>query len=390
MLYYYLVLIAINSWAATPNANQVRDFYKSPLSTFSSGEAPYDELVKKRSSAQTIKLFRVEIGKYQEWLPANYLYTISDFQYTSLSPMSAYAKTNAIIYKKIGGNWTPFERIKKGSLFLVEQITLGWACGSYNRDYVCLANDQITMAIDLAKKITTKQGKSFDVIERREDQFLTKQNIKIAWKELQNWTADYDAGVVKNIPVISAQGKLSPFERVGIKERKLQYWIESIHNTHGKIWWMMNKSPSVVEDNSLVLSTNEIKDRGIFDWSTNKNSLALVSANGIFISQEKDTWKFISRFGEVNHPVAVGFNKTLFVSDQYSTDGGNNFEPYIRWDLLGPLIQESTGNPPEYIKITKIYIPNEKQKNVYFQIETGRGIFTFSTNLSKQTLRLIK
>jgi hypothetical protein len=390
MFLYLLTTIAINSWATTPKQNQIRDFYRSPLSTFQSGQASYDELLKKRSSAQTIKLNLVEIGKYQEWIPASHLYTIQDFQYTSISPMSAYAKTNAIIYKKINGNWTPYERIKKGSRFQVEQMTSGWACGNLNREYVCLANDQIVMAIDLAKKIHTKDGKTYDFTERREDQIITKQNSKILWQELKSWTASSEVALIKNVPSISTQGKLSPFERVELKEHKLQYWVESIYGTHGKVWWLMNNKPNVIDENSLILSTNEIKERGIFDWSTNRNSLALVSANGIFISQEKDTWKYISKFGEANHAVAVGLNKTLFVGDQYSTDGGNNFEPYIRWDILSSLIQEELGTPPSYIKITKIYIPNEKQKNVHFQIETGRGNLTFSTHLQKQSLHIIK
>lgn len=390
MIFYIMISLTINSWAAIPKQNQIRDFYKSPMSAFRSGQETYADLIKTRSSAKTLKLILVEIGKYQEWLPANHLYTIPDFQYTSLSPMSAYAKTNAIIYKKIKGEWVPFERIKKGSIFQVEQMIAGWACGSYSKNYVCLANDQIIMAIDLAKKITTKNGKSYDFVERKEDQLITKQNKKISWSEIQKWTIDNDFGLVKNIPLVATKGNLTPFERVRMKETKQQYWIESLHKAHGKVWWMMHNTPSLTEDNTLILSTREIKERGIFDWSTNQKSLALVSANGIFISQEKDTWKFISKFEEVNHPVAVGLNKTIFVGDQYSNDNGENFEPYVRWDILSTLVQEKLGHPPKYIKITKIYIPNKKQKNVYFQIETGSGALTFSTDLKKQSLQLVK
>jgi hypothetical protein len=378
------------TWASIPDAEQVRDFYKSPLSSFRSGQAPLNLLNKKKSSAQTLKMNLVAIGKYQEWVPASHLYTIKDFQFTALSPMSSYTKTNAIIYKKINGKWTPFTRIKKGSAFLVEQMTAGWACGEYEGDYVCLANDQIIMAIDLAKKITTKEGKSFDFLERREDQLITKQNQKIYWKEILNWSADSNVALVRDIPMLTSQGNLTQFERVDIKESKMQYWIESIFGNHGKIWWKMQNAPTIVDDDTLILSTQEIKERGIFDWSTNKKSLAVISARGIFLSQEKDTWKFINRFSEVDHPVAIGPNRSIFVGDQYSSDGGVYFEPYIRWDLLSATIQEQLHRPPTFIKVTKIYFPNEKSKEVYFQIDTGLGIYSFATNISKQNLRLVE
>jgi hypothetical protein len=390
MIIYLFLALAFNTWAAKPNQDQIRDFYKSPSSAFRSGQASYEELIKKQISAQTLKLILVEIGKYQEWLPASHLYTLHDFQYTTLSPMSSYAKTNAIIYKKLGGRWTPFERIQKGNIFLVEQMTAGWACGTRNKDYVCLANDQIIMAIDLAKKITTKDGLVYDFLERRADQIITTHKKTIAWKEIKNWVANDNVAIVKNIPLLATQGNLTPFEPVKMKEHKMQYWIESLHSTHGKVWWLMNNTPSLVADNSLVLSTQEIKERGIFDWSTNRDSLALVSAKGIFISQEKDTWKHLSRFEEANFPVAVGLNKTLFVGDQYSTDNGNTFEPYIRWDILSSIVQDELEGSPEYIRIKKIYIPDEKKKNIFFEIDTGKGSFTFSTNLHKQSLRMVR
>lgn len=389
LILWLSISFSSSSWASIPDAEQVRDFYKSPYSTFRSGQATLVELAKKKSSAQTLKMNLVAIGKYQEWVPSSHLYTIRDFAFTALSPMSAYTKTNAIIYKKMNGKWTPFTRIKKGTSFLAEQMTAGWACGDHDSDYVCLANDQIIMAIDLAKKITTKDGKTYDFLERREDHFITKQNQKIYWKELQTWSADTRAALIRDIPVLTSQGNLTQFERVEIKESKMQYWIESLYGNHGKVWWKMQNPPAIIDDDTLILSTQEIKERGIFDWSTNKKSLAVISARGIFISQEKDTWKFINRFAEVNHPVAIGPNRSIFVGDQYSIDGGVYFEPYIRWDLLSSIVQEQLRHPPEFIKITKIYFPNEKNKEVYFQIDTGCGSFTFSTNTAKQNLRLV-
>jgi hypothetical protein len=391
MAFYLFLIFALNSWAAIPNqSNQLKDFYKSPYSFFSSGQATYDELIKKRESAQTLKIILVEVGKYQEWLPAKQLYTIHDFQHHTLSPMSAYTKTNAIIYRKKNDNWTPFERLKKGSAFNVDQMISGWACGKYNNDYVCLANDQIVMAIDLAKTITTKNGKSYEVVDRKENQIITSQNNVIPWNEIQSWTANNELALIKSSPLLMTQGNLTPYERVKIRDYKMQYWIESTLRPHGKVWWLMNNPNLPIAENTLILSTQEIKERGIFDKAENKNSLSLVSAKGIFISQEKDTWKLLNKFEESNHPVAIGFNKLIFVGDQYSKDTGNSFEPYIRWDIISAIIQEKIGIPADFIRITKIYIPNEKQKNVYFQIETGFGKFTFSTNLNKKSVHLIQ
>ncbi len=386
-----------------------KDFYKFPLHPFKSGQANQDLLSANRIKSQTISMSLVEVGSLQEWIPSNEVIKIKvfDLKKENLRGEISFLKNTVISYKKNNQfNWVAYKKIKRGQFFEVKKLIGAWACGYINEEYLCVGNQDLIIKTDFALKALIAKAPNQDtwvnVLERSQDQVTTTTGEKINWNTVKQWHYSQPNETENEIAFIHPESKskikgtLVPFEKIKIKKEQIHHWVESFIPQHGKVWWNLNLNDntnifqSAEKENQLIISSEDLKNRGVYDWDTDAKKISIAAANGIFISEEKDTWKFLPEFGEKNYPVAVSNNESLFIGDKYSKDKGKTFNPYIRWDKVTEFAQRELEKTPEQLQITKIHIPKKFNYVVFFEVNTGDKKLTFKTHLETHQVQLIE
>lgn len=176
-------------------------------------------------------------------------------------------------------------------------------------------------------------------------------------------------------------------------------WIVSKLSEHGEVWWKKQRpsqglKPRLMPDLSAVKTLSELTTSGIFastiqSAKDNKNSKGikgLISANGIYRTENGSTWMKIDFFKNENWPVCIS-NNIWYVGSFRSLDDGKSFEPFIRWDYLSYLMLSEYETNPKFFKILKMETLSTKE--IKIQMDVGFRKVTFSYNSLLTTWKLI-
>lgn len=106
----------------------------------------------------------------------------------------------------------------------------------------------------------------------------------------------------------------------------------------------------------ITIESRDLFARGLYDMarSPKVDHLFFASAQGIFRSQDGQTWTQLPLFGSHNHALAISANGTVFVGPFVSGDHGKTFQKFIRWEGLLAKIRKTKGWTPRSLKIEKI------------------------------------
>ena len=95
----------------------------------------------------------------------------------------------------------------------------------------------------------------------------------------------------------------------------------------------------------------------------------LVSANGVYITQNGQHWRKLPQFEDYNGPVHFFSNDLLFVGNFRSINGGKTFETYIQIDKLAAAIEHQYGFAPRILQVKKIETPTPLK--IRIEVDTG-------------------
>lgn len=196
-----------------------------------------------------------------------------------------------------------------------------------------------------------------------------------AWLELSDVTA-YTANPSKSIVTQIDDPKLPPLRaHADLLKTEITRWGVSDLPGHGEVWWRQESQildQAVTHAKGDVLTTDELLQRDVFSYAmgTGPKMEGLVSARGIWKTDDGLTWRRIESFGDRDWPVALRKDGAWLVGAHRSLDKGMTFEPYIRWDALARTIESKLQRVPKYIKLQKI----EPMKDLRTQILVDTGI----------------
>lgn len=209
-------------------------------------------------------------------------------------------------------------------------------------------------------------------VHHREDQFLvTSDGKKIPLDEVVAFTGSPNKGVM-----INSEGEEPPVRaHVQILESESHQWALSLLPGHGLVWWKKESSgPSKKsEPQEMTLTAEEILKRPIFSLALEgtKKVKGLISAQGIFKTEDGVKWVQLKQFNNQDLPVSVHPDGYWFVGSFKSSDRGETFEPFIRWDQLAGLIESHLGRHPKHIRLQKLESLPKGQ--IQALVDTGPG-----------------
>ncbi|MGZ3745347.1 MAG: hypothetical protein ACXWRA_16255, partial [Pseudobdellovibrionaceae bacterium] len=178
--------------------------------------------------------------------------------------------------------------------------------------------------------------------------------------------------------------------RVEIDSSKAHRWALSILEGHGSVWWRMDEAPNSPQ----ILSEKQITSEQLLKREVSavafaaKSTKGLVSAQGVFRTDDGKIWKEIPLFEGKNFPVAIHPDGIWYVGNYRSFDEGKSFETYIKWDKLAEQIQASLHKTPRHLRITQIEPLSHSRLRIL--LDTGTQKIKMQAHVLSQEWTVVK
>lgn len=219
---------------------------------------------------------------------------------------------------------------------------------------------------DFAKFAFSFKSKTntWEVILRREfDTLTTSKNQALHLAEIKGLVVDQKLAYAykenEHYP------KWTSFKLV---KEKSKPWLQSQLKGHGLIWWQRPEI-EILAKNTISIDELIKKDVYSVSFQAENPKKGLVSADGVYITEDGQSWSQIAQFKDYSGPVYYHTDLLMFVGNYRSIDGGKTFENYIQVDKVSSAIAKSTGVTPKKIQITKIKI--QKPYSIIIDVHTG-------------------
>jgi len=429
MLSVMLIAILLNSGTASaaiePNyyvkkPEQV-PFFKSATSLFPSGSTTLEKLKK-----SLVKSEKGSVNKYYKWnkiyfdedelkpLFATHLskFVIDNLTNQRLKVLNASAKTISVYNEKYGSSQKVelssvhgdaydtglamalkdtyiktraedkapvLTTIPLGTAFEVEKFQGSFALIRYQsyRGYVSLS--EIITKFDFASFVFANG--EWQPIKRREfDQVVTKSNKRISMNDITGLITPPQTGIIA-----SSSQKIPLWSKVQTTKTNVASWQLSKLAEHGFVWWKPNKEFEQVYYNLDEILAKEISFVSFHPFNPYKG---IVSADGIYITQNGTHWKKLPQFEAYNGPVLYLNDQLLFVGNFRSTDGGQTFENYIQIDKLASAIEFQYGFTPKKMQVKKI--DSATPTKIKIEIDTGIRRIKMESPIFTQNWQAVK
>lgn len=168
--------------------------------------------------------------------------------------------------------------------------------------------------------------------------------------------------------------------RVKLQSEDRQLWQVSNLKGHGKVYWLRPKNLSL--DKIETLTRQQLLERNIFSYSVSKSlgDLVLVSADGIFLSEDSgNTFRKLDFFNSQNFHVSVSDYGELFVGPYLSNNRGKDFKPWLKIEELMKASKSVRTNPTLQNAMIKD-VERLSPSIVKFKLENGIHSYQISGN----------
>ena len=173
--------------------------------------------------------------------------------------------------------------------------------------------------------------------------------------------------------------KLSRFVPVSMQEIYNLPSIDSIPKTSSARKLVRIKPINIINDlyfNKKSWTSDEIFNRNIFDIVTSKKSpdLMFASANGVFRSVNGGKlWEKLNQFEDKNLPIAIASSGNIYIGQFKSSDGGDNFIPYVKWDMVLKAIQYQGVNQVGLLSIDNINFLDDDENALKLELKLNNN-----------------
>lgn len=230
--------------------------------------------------------------------------------------------------------------------------------------YLELSN--VILKVDFSSFVLTKNQPWRSFSYREGSQLVLSGNKRIELHEAASIMTKPELGILNQ----SAEPNLVARSTVQIQKGQWTQWSESLLKDHGRVFWQQ----AFIENSKSKenkFNTEDILSRDFFQMSLHPEhqSEAVVSARGVFYTQDGKSWTRLTLFNDENLPVSFGSKGELFVGNFISIDKGVTFKPYLRWEDLTKLIEQKHHKTPGTLKISEIKPLSQDQ--IKISLDTG-------------------
>ncbi len=355
------------------NQSQMVPFYRTPTSAFASGQIPLIQLIKTQKKTEFQDNITVLWNAKQYQVRSQDLMTDQDLiTNNQLSKANVLEKDLGKIlniidtYLRTGPSYessiiTTVPQRHKMTPLLIDG---SWIQVKYKSQIGYIDLNHCIGRADFAQMILTDHWQE---AKYRSGEFVvTNENKKIPISEIKDYLPHPNKAVYIsekiNQPLLNSD--------VLIIKKDQTPWMTSLLPDHGQIYWQMKDEYQ--SSNKLIqrLTTEDILKGEVFSFSVDQRNQknAIVAKNGIFTTTDGTNWQNIQMFKNQNYPVLI-HDRLWFVGPYLSTNQGQSFTSYLRWDKITELIQNTKNLAPKKIEIKNITIT--KKNKISLLIDAG-------------------
>lgn len=270
--------------------------------------------------------------------------------------------------------------IPQGTRLIAEKYVSKFALVTYQNYKGYIHISELITKFDFASFIFAHnmwhqvRARVFDVV-------LTEKNQSIPLNDIKGLITPDNKGIIA-----SSSQKLPIWSQVEIAQDKISTWNESELKDHGRIWW---KNSEIAEEQAMY-TIDELLKKEISSVSFHpQNPLkGILSSNGVYLTNDGYRWIKIKQFEDFNGPVHYFNDSLIFVGNFRSTDGGKNFDNYIKVEKLASAIEYQFGFTPKKLQVKKI--ETEAPFRLKLEIETDHRNIKLESPLFSQDWKASK
>lgn len=302
----------------------------------------------------------------------------------------AYAKKPTTLRNKPVSKAPILKKVKMGKKLIPISFHADWVRVRYHGQQGYVPIKDLLTKVDFADKIKINnawapiRGMTGPWLRVNQQEFGTLAQIQ-GIKTVPNW-----AFIAKNKSIVYKQpsitsgslGHLPWMAPVQVVETRQVKWGKAKIRRRQRIWWRMeelslNPTQAALVDLPLTkghLDTSDVFSRPIFDIASSPviHNLTFVSADGIYLSIDGTSWEKLTQFKNNNFPINIAKSGTVYIGPYKSTDHGQTFESYIRWERILPLITQKTRRAPKKLQIQKIKILDSTGQHLRINVHSDR------------------
>lgn len=215
---------------------------------------------------------------------------------------------------------------------------------------------------------------------RKSDRMITSKKASIPLSTITGMITPDIKGIIA-----SNSQKIPLWSRIEVIRNKISIWNQSKLKDHGFVWWKSQKDSAQIYYSIDELLKKEISSVSFHPLNPLKG---ILSANGVYITEDGYYWKKIQQFENFNGPVHYFNDLLLFVGNFRSTDGGASFDNYIQIDKLASAIEFQFGFFPKKLQVRKIETMAPFKLKI--EIETGIRKIKMESPLFAQDWKAVK
>lgn len=425
--FFFLTAVFIGVSQAAIFTKKAPLFYKSPSSLFPSGQLSEEELEEKKLRSETLSTFQVR------WDNRDFQFKHDELVKEIQVADQCQVKISSVLFEKPQFKTKIISKVDKSEIVRLIDIQNSWALvekfsdkktGYMPIDYLESFSEDLGVGFTLTsiflkekKEDNSKLITTIPQKERVKIVFWDQSKVFIQYKNFQGYVdsellylkADFASHALhfkkgwieikhregdslrtsKNDLIIISEfkafitNKYRAFSlvnkdkgpklrsRLEIKNLNGDFWNISVLPEHGEVWWKKSYQEEAIMASNTILKTEEILRRKIYSMAFYPESKikGLISAEGVFKTTDGESWKKIDFFKEENWPVAISKNKTWIVGQYKSTNEGESFEPFIRWDQLSKMVEDTYSLTPKFMKLLKLEAKENNQ--IEFLMDAG-------------------
>ncbi|MGE0634078.1 MAG: hypothetical protein AB7O96_16810 [Pseudobdellovibrionaceae bacterium] len=340
------------------------------------------------------KISFYERGAYRSlWLPKSHILTLTDIE---LLPTTSYGPfvtmQHARLRKQRDLTSMAAKILPPGTMLKPLAVGRDWIQVIHEGTPGYLHFSEVTGKMDLAMYGLPKNTKQWLEIDKRIGSMIYfKNGIRKEAYDVEGFAGDHNQGIVLSRD-FSKTPELAPLEkklRLGligaVTESQSLRWAQSQLPEQGLVWWKIPSAEPLVPA-AETISWSDLLQKNIFsyDFDEKNPTQGIVSADGIYLTEDGQVFKKVESLGALNVPVKISAKGTL-VAGPYSASAPKKFsskpkfKEYIRWHELALQLQGHLGRSPGKLQMKNLEISDSRPDDWTMTLDTGYKVMTLKS-----------
>lgn len=398
-----LVLFLLMTSPTDAYTSEEVPFFRTIDAEFPSGWANAEALLKAPFEKNTRTWYQIKTSQAQGWIKPGQFFAARELIQSNQEGQTYYGlvKETTALHSAPSSESKHIRKLKKNERvefkLLNSPNTLSWIQirSSGQTGFVRLSS--LITPFEFATHVKLKNSQEWTpVLYFAHNEWSTFKNTRIKISEISEVQIPEQKIVLQTSliftrPSLSAKTiKISQHDSANLISEKAISWQMSWLKEHGRIWW---ETDSLQTLGPTVIKKEDLYARRIFDMATSpiKSDFRVISANGIYTTDNNTDFIKLSHFKDQNHPIAFGAGGQLFVGKFMSQDNAATFQTYLKWESIIKLLGKHQIYSPNKIRVSDIYPHPQNSNSLKVKLSVNRSQYVYlETDDLGQSWRILK